>query len=69
VVIVAAVGQTILTTAGMLSGWISSIVSVSAPLMGRRTGWLTTGISREELKPMVEQDYAQLSYAACTIGC
>jgi hypothetical protein len=34
VVIVAAVGQTILTTAGMLSGWITWIVSVSAPLMG-----------------------------------
>jgi hypothetical protein len=27
------VGQVILTTAGMLSGWITSIVSVSAPLM------------------------------------
>ena len=33
-VIVAALGQTILTTAGMLSGWISSTVSVSPPLMG-----------------------------------
>jgi len=33
-VIVAAVGQAILTTAGMRSGWMSSIVSVSAPLMG-----------------------------------
>jgi hypothetical protein len=33
-VIVAAVGRTILTTAGMLSGWITSIVSVSALLMG-----------------------------------
>ena len=32
-VIVAALGQTILTTAGMLSGWISSTVSVSPPLM------------------------------------
>jgi hypothetical protein len=35
VVIVAAVGQTILTTAGMLSGWITSIVSASAPLIGQ----------------------------------
>jgi hypothetical protein len=34
VVMVGAAGQTILTTAGMLSGWITSIVSVSAPLMG-----------------------------------
>jgi hypothetical protein len=33
VVIVAAAGQTILNTAGMRSGWITSIVSVSAPLM------------------------------------
>jgi len=44
VVIVAAVGQTILTTAGMLSGWITSIVSVSAPLMGpedRMVDWVT----------------------------
>jgi hypothetical protein len=32
--LVAAVGQTILTTAGMRSGWITSIVSVAAPLMG-----------------------------------
>ena len=43
-VIVAAVGQTILTTAGMLSGWITSIVSVSAPLMGpedRMVDWVT----------------------------
>ena len=32
-VIVVAVGQTILTTAGMLSGRISAIVSVSASLM------------------------------------
>ena len=31
--IVAAVGQTILTTAGRLLGWIASIVSVSALLM------------------------------------
>jgi hypothetical protein len=42
VVMVGAAGQTILTTVGMLLGWITSIVSVSAPLMGgRRTGWLT----------------------------
>jgi hypothetical protein len=44
VVIVAAVGQTILTTAGMLSGWITSIVSVSAPSMGpedRMVDWVT----------------------------
>jgi hypothetical protein len=43
-VIVAAVGQTILTTAGMLSGWNTSIVSVSAPLMGpedRMVDWVT----------------------------
>ena len=41
-VIVAAVGQTILTTAGLLSGWISSIVSVSAPLMeDRMVDWVT----------------------------
>ena len=43
-VIVAAVGQTILTTAGLLSGWISSIVSVAAPLMGpedRMVDWIT----------------------------
>jgi hypothetical protein len=43
-VIVAAVGQTILTTPGMLSGWITSIVSVSAPLMGpedRMVDWVT----------------------------
>ena len=43
-VIVAAVGQTILTTAGMLSGWITSIVSVSAPLMvpeDRMVDWVT----------------------------
>ena len=43
-VIVAAVGQTILTTAGMLPGWISSIVSVSAPSMGpedRMVDWAT----------------------------
>jgi hypothetical protein len=33
VVIVAAVGQAILTTAGLLSGRISAIVSVSASLM------------------------------------
>jgi hypothetical protein len=33
-VIVAAVGQTILTRAGMLSGWITPIVSVSASFMG-----------------------------------
>ena len=42
--IVAAVGQTILTTAGMLSGWIASIVSASAPLMGpddRMVDWVT----------------------------
>jgi hypothetical protein len=31
---VGAAGQTILTTVGMLLGWITSIVSVSAPLMG-----------------------------------
>jgi hypothetical protein len=44
VVIVAAVGQAILTTAGMLSGRISAIVSVSAPLMGPEDGmvdWVT----------------------------
>jgi hypothetical protein len=44
VVIVAAVGQAILTTAGILSGWISSIVSVSAPLTGpedRMVDWVT----------------------------
>jgi hypothetical protein len=44
VVIVAAVGQTILTTAGMLLGWITSMVSVSAPLMGpedRMVDWVT----------------------------
>jgi hypothetical protein len=44
VVIVADVGQTILTTAGVLSGWISSIVSVSAPLMwpeDRMVDWVT----------------------------
>jgi hypothetical protein len=34
VVIVVAVGQTILTATGMRSGWISSIVSVSPRLMG-----------------------------------
>jgi hypothetical protein len=41
-VIVAAVDQTILTTAGVLSGWISTIVSVSAPLMGpdRMVDWV-----------------------------
>ena len=42
--IVAVAGQTILTTAGMLCGWISSIVSVSAPLMvpeDRMVDWLT----------------------------
>ena len=33
-VIVAALGQTILTATGMRSGWISSTVSVSPPLMG-----------------------------------
>ena len=33
-VMVGAAGQTILTTVGMLLGWITSIVSVSAPLMG-----------------------------------
>ena len=32
--IVAALGQTILTATGMRSGWISSTVSVSPPLMG-----------------------------------
>jgi hypothetical protein len=31
---VGAAGQTILITAGMESGWISSIVIVSAPLIG-----------------------------------
>jgi hypothetical protein len=44
VVIVAAVGQTILTRAGMLSGWITSIVSVSAPFMepeDRMVDWVT----------------------------
>jgi hypothetical protein len=44
VVIVGAVGQTILTTAGMLSGWISSIVSVSAPFTrpeDRMVDWVT----------------------------
>ena len=35
-VIVAAAGQTILTTAGMLSGWTSSMLIVSAPLIGPR---------------------------------
>jgi hypothetical protein len=43
VVIVAAVGQTIRTTAGMLSGWITSIVSVSTPSMGpedRMVDWI-----------------------------
>ena len=43
-VIVAAVGQTILTTAGLLAGWITSIVSVSAPLMvpeDRMVDWVT----------------------------
>ena len=42
--IVFAVGQTILTTAGMLSGWTSSIVSVSALLMvpeDRMVDWVT----------------------------
>jgi hypothetical protein len=42
--IVAAVGQAILTTAGMLSGWNSSIVSVSAPVIGpedRMVDWVT----------------------------
>src|SRR5688500_1999035 len=34
VVIVAALGQTILTATGMRSGWISSTVSVSPPLIG-----------------------------------
>jgi hypothetical protein len=34
VVIVAALGQTILTATGMRSGWTSSTVSVSPPLMG-----------------------------------
>jgi hypothetical protein len=33
-VIVAALGQTILTATGMRSGWISSTVSVSPPLIG-----------------------------------
>jgi hypothetical protein len=33
-VIVGAVGQTILTTVGMLSGWTNSMVTVSAALMG-----------------------------------
>jgi hypothetical protein len=32
--IVAALGQTILTTTGMRSGWINSTVSVSPPLIG-----------------------------------
>jgi hypothetical protein len=32
--IVAALGQTILTATGMRSGWISSTVSVSPPLIG-----------------------------------
>jgi hypothetical protein len=44
VVIVAVVGQTILTTAGLLAGWITSIVSVSAPLMvpeDRMVDWVT----------------------------
>jgi hypothetical protein len=44
VVIVAVVGQAILTTAGMLSGWITSIVSVSALLIGpedRMVDWVT----------------------------
>ena len=44
VVIVAAVGQTILTKAGLLSGWISSIVSMSAPLIepaDRMVDWVT----------------------------
>ena len=43
-VIVVAVGQTILTTAGMLSGRISAIVSVSASLMvpeDRMVDWVT----------------------------
>jgi hypothetical protein len=41
--VIAAAGQTILTTAGMLSGWITSIVSVSAPLIGpeaRMVDWI-----------------------------
>ena len=33
-VIVGAEGHTIRTTAGMESGWINSMVSVSAPLTG-----------------------------------
>jgi hypothetical protein len=33
-VIIAAVGQMMRTTAGMLSGWISSMVMASAPLIG-----------------------------------
>ena len=43
-VIVAAVGPTILTTAGMRLGWISSVVSVLAPLMApedRMVDWVT----------------------------
>jgi hypothetical protein len=51
VVIVGAVGQTMRTTAGMESGWISSTVITSAPLMGPvdRVVDLVTGSSAPKM--------------------